>query len=178
MKYLTLLRGINVGGNRKVEMPRLKACFEDLGFTDVVTYINSGNVIFSSEKAEAGLARQIELAIERKFGFFVPTITRSYTEVERVVKQVPIEWANDAEQKTDVMFLWPEVDQPNIVDMINIKPEIEKVIYLPGAMVWNVKRSDVTRSNMLKLVGTNIYKQMTIRNINTVRKLYLLMQTK
>lgn len=159
-------------------MPRLKACFEDLGFTDVLTYINSGNVIFSSEKAEAGLARQIELAIARKFGFFVPTITRSYTEVERVVKQVPIEWANDTEQKTDVMFLWPEVDQPSIVDMISIKPEIEKVIYIPGAMVWNVKRSDVTRSNMLKLVGTNIYKQMTIRNINTVRKLYLLMQTK
>ena len=175
MKYSALLRGINVGGNRKVEMSKLKVCFEALGFANVVTYINSGNVVFSSDKPQAEVGGLIENEIERKFGFFVPTIVRSYKQIEQVVKQVPIEWTNDAQQKTDVLFLWPEIDQPSIVEMIGFKSEIERVVYIPGAMVWNIERKFVTKSNMLKLVGTNTYKQMTIRNINTVRKLYILM---
>lgn len=178
MKYLALLRGINVGGNRKVEMAKLKQCLEGLGLTGVETYINSGNVIFDSDKTEAQLAKLIEQTIEKKFGFYVPTIIRGVNSIKQTVEKVPIEWTNDTQQKTDVLFLWPKVDQPSIVDMIKFKPEIEKVIYLPGALVWNIGREFVTNSNMLKLVGTNIYKQMTIRNINTVRKLYLLMDTK
>lgn len=172
---MALLRGINVGGNRKVEMAKLKQYLEGLGFTNVQTYINSGNVIFSSDKTEAELARLIEQTIENKFGFYVPTIVRDKKEIELLVQKIPIEWANDTQQRTDVMFLWPEVDLPSIVDMIEFKPEIERVIYLPGALVWNINREFVTQSSMTELVGTNIYKQMTIRNINTVRKLYLLM---
>lgn len=175
MKYVALLRGINVGGNRKVEMPKLKACLEELGLKDVITYINSGNVIFSSEKPEAKLSKLIELEIERRFGFFVPVIIRSHKQIEQVVKQMPIEWTNNAEQKTDVLFLWPEVDQPNIVDLIEFKPEFEKVIYVPGALVWNIARKDASRGSSAKLISSNLYMQMTIRNINTVRKLFILM---
>ncbi len=58
MTYVALLRGINVGGNRKVEMKRLKATFERAGFADVRTYINSGNVIFGSESTDAASTRE------------------------------------------------------------------------------------------------------------------------
>lgn len=178
MKYLALLRGINVGANRQVEMLKLKDCLEGIGLCDVKTYINSGNVVFSTDKTEGELSRLIEQAIERKFGFFVPTIVRTQNQIEYVVHKVPIEWTNDDQQKTDVLFLWPEVDQPSIIDLIEFKPEIEKVVYIPGAIVWNIARKDVSHGSSAKLINSNLYKQMTIRNINTVRKLYLLMDTK
>ena len=71
MTYLALLRGINVGGKNKVEMARLKTLFESIGCGDVRTYINSGNVIFTSNRVAARLRTSIEKAIAKEFGFHV-----------------------------------------------------------------------------------------------------------
>ena len=76
MVYVALLRGINVGGNSKVEMPRLKSTFERLGFTKVVTYINSGNVIFYDDaRTSAQIVVDIEKGIQEYFGFAILTAT-------------------------------------------------------------------------------------------------------
>jgi uncharacterized protein (DUF1697 family) len=69
------------------------------------------------------------------------------------------------------MFLWEGFDRRDIVKELKIKPEIEDVTYVPGAIIWRVDRSNITKSGMTKLVGTDLYKGMTIRNSNTVRKL-------
>ena len=69
-QYLALLRGINVGGNNIIKMADLKACFESLGLTDVVTYIQSGNVIFkSAEKDKAKLTKMIEAGLSKRFNY-------------------------------------------------------------------------------------------------------------
>jgi uncharacterized protein (DUF1697 family) len=78
--------------------------------------------------------------------------------------------------KCDVMFLWPAIDSPKIMEQIPYKPDVEDVLYLPGAVIWRIGRDKVNRGAVLKIVGTDVYKQMTVRNPNTVRKLYELMK--
>lgn len=187
MQYVALLRGINVGGNSKVEMPRLKSVFENLGFENVSTYINSGNVIFESSQmgsakstaATSKLAAEVEQAIVKEFGFKVPVIIRSQVNISKLCQKIPFEWTNDDKFKTDVMFLWEEVDSKGILNKVKINPGIEKVLYFDGALVWSVGRPHVTRGGAIKLIKNEpfVYKHMTIRNINTVRKLNELMKT-
>jgi uncharacterized protein (DUF1697 family) len=172
MTYVALLRGINVGGKNKVAMPRLKKTFEGLGLRDVTTYINSGNVIFKDTKRKpATIVSALERAIEKDFGLPIKVLIRDLPAIKKVIKALPDSWTNDQQMKCDVMFLWEGVDRKDIVDGLRIKPEIEDLVYVPGALIWRVDRPAITRSGMMKMVGTDLYKAMTIRNCNTVRKL-------
>ncbi len=177
MIYVALLRGINVGGNSKVEMVRLKQVFEKIGHTNVSTYINSGNVIFdSSEKNDETLVKKLEKEIEKEFGFNVKVVVKSLKEMEVINAKLPDGWENDLDAKTDVMFLWKEVDSQKVLENLTIKPELDNVVYVEGALLWNVKRKDVTKSGLLRIAGSDLYKKMTIRNVNTFRKLLSLMK--
>lgn len=178
MIYVALLRGINVGGKNKVEMPKLKLVFENLGFTNVTTYINSGNVIFCTNSTSIPtLIQKIETAIEQTFSFYVKVILRDLPAMQALAKELPDDWTNDTNAKTDVMFLWPEVDTPKILEQLSIKPDIETVKYVPGTLLWHVNRKHITKSALLKLAGTPLYQQMTIRNINTARRLCEMMSS-
>lgn len=176
MIYVALLRGINVGGKNKMAMPRLKRTFEEVGLTDVTTYINSGNVIFKdSRRQPATIISALEKAIEQDFGFQIKVLIRDLAAIRKTINALPDNWTNDNSMKCDVMFLWDSFDRKDILDDLKIKPDIEDVVYVPGAIIWRVDRPNVTRSGMMKLVGTELYKGMTIRNCNTVRKLAELM---
>lgn len=175
MIYVALLRGINVGGNTKVEMKKLKASFESLGLSGVATYINSGNVIFSDPRPSAELTSLIEKAIKKDFNLDVRVILRNKDNIAALCQNIPTNWTNDGELKTDVIFLRDEIDNADILNKVTIKPEIENTLYLPGALVWNIGRANVTHGGGIKLIKTDIYRHMTVRNINTVRKLNQLM---
>lgn len=171
MKYVALLRGINVGGHTRVEMRKLKLVFEQAGCTRVSTYINSGNVVFSDTRSKAELHRVLEAAIFEAFDVEVPIVLRTQPEFSRLCEVIPTDWANDALQKTDVMFLWDEIDSKDILAKVKVNPQLERVKYTDGALVWNIDRENVTRGNGIKLIKTDLYRHMTVRNINTVRKL-------
>jgi uncharacterized protein (DUF1697 family) len=176
MRYVVLLRGINVGGKAKVPMPELRAVFEALGGADVATYINSGNVLVSDERGAAELAGAAEEAIEKAFGFPVAVVVRTEDQIAELCDAIPSEWTNDGEHRTDVMFLRDEADRPGLLDEIEHRPEVEDVRHLAGALVWHVLRKDANRSSARKLAGTELYRQLTIRNVNTVRKLRELLE--
>lgn len=171
MIYVALLRGINVGGKAKVEMPRLKQVFESVGCQNVSTYINSGNVIFADDRSSEDLTKLLEAAIEAEFSLAVPVVIRSQANIHKLCTEIPADWTNDTQQKTDVMFLWPNIDSPDIIEKVAINPDIENARYIDGALIWNIDRAHVTRGGGIKLIKTDLYKSMTIRNINTVRKL-------
>lgn len=178
MTYVALLRGINVGGNNKVDMKQLKTTFEQAGMNNVSTYINSGNVIFTDGKYNAKeLTERLEKAIEQEFGFVVKVLLRDFDNLKKVVNALPDSWQNNDTMKCDVMFLWESIDTPEVVNQLKIVPDIDTVKYVDGTILWRVDRENVTRSGMMKLVGTDLYRQMTIRNCNTTRKLYELMRT-
>ncbi len=177
MKYVALLRGINVGGKNKVDMKQLKAVFEEAGMTSVRTYINSGNVIFdTTERGRTRLTQRLEKAIERRFGFKVDVLLRDLETMRALVKAIPGGWRDDAATRCYVMFLWDDIARPAILKQVMVKPEMDDVRYVAGAIVWRVDRKNITRSGMTRLTGTPLYKQMTIRNVNTTRKLLELME--
>lgn len=174
--YVALLRGINVGGNRTVSMAALKQTFERLGLEGVRTYINSGNVVFRATEDRRRLATRIEQAIEQDLGLRCDVLLRSLEEVEALLAGLPRTWVNDSSMRCDVMFLWDDVDDAGVLGSLSYDPAMEEVRYLPGAVVWRVDRDHVTRSRMSKMIGTPLYRRLTARNANTVRKLGELMR--
>lgn len=192
MVYVALLRGINVGGNNKVDMKRLKLAFEQAGMQQVVTYINSGNIVFSWEDEDASdggglspeqeqerkhkLAGILEETILREFDLPIRVVIRSLPDIREVIRHLPEAWTNDDTMRSDVLFLWAEADAPEVLDELKFKPEIDRVLYAPGAVLWSVDRANATRSGMQKLIGTRLYGLMTVRNVNTTRKIHQLME--
>lgn len=171
MKHVALLRGINVGKGARVSMKVLKALVEELGLSDVVTYLNSGNVVFSSSLSAPELMRLLEDEFERAFGARIPTLVKTAAEVITIAGAVPSEWQNDEGQQTYVAYLFGDVDDPGLVSELPVKMEYLTLFYTPGAIVWNIKRENYNRSQITKIVGHHSYSRMTTRNINTARKL-------
>lgn len=90
MKYISLLRGINVSGKNKIKMDELKSLYEHIGFEDVSTYIQSGNVIFTTDiKNKNELCKTIEVAIKEKYKFHVPVVLRTKSEILNIIKSCP-----------------------------------------------------------------------------------------
>jgi len=169
MKYIALLRGINVGGHRKVEMKRLKKVLEAMGYSNVSTYLNSGNVLFETQVHQNLIQEDVPKILLQEFGFEIPTLIKSEEEIKSIASVIPHEWQNDQEQKTDVAYLFPEVDSEKTVDEIPAKRAYVDFIYVKGAIIWHVMKEDYNKSQLNKLVGQKLYQKMTVRNVNTAR---------
>ena len=175
--FVALLRGVNVGGNNMISMSSLKKSFEALGFNDVVTYINSGNIIFKSKEADARkLESKIEKMLLKEYQLDSRVVLRSLSEMEKLVKNLPRNWNDDSGWRYNVIFLRHTIDSEKILAELEVKKDIEEVVYYPGALLWRAQISELTRTNMLKLSSRKMYQDMTIRNLNTTRKLYELMK--
>lgn len=172
MRYLALLRGINVGGKTLVKMADLKACLERLGFDDVSTYIASGNVLFESGKDETGkLETRIERAIQQQFRLPVKVVVLDRPRYARIVKAIPKAWVGDASLRANVAFVRRGTDPRQVVRELQPDPAIEEVKAVHGAILWATKRDALNRSVMRKLIGGAAYKELTVRNLNTTLKL-------
>lgn len=169
MKYTALLRGINVGGKNKVEMKRLKDIFESLDCINVSTYINSGNVFFESDQIRGRLHKKIMRSLRNEYGFQIPLLIKTQQEIRRIADAIPLNWKNDSEQKTDVAFLFREIDFEGTADSLPVKKEFINLKYVEGAIIWNVKREFLNKSQLTKIIGHPLYQFMTVRNVNTAR---------
>lgn len=168
-KFVALLRGINAGGNRRVEMKRLKALFETLGYTNVSTYINSGNVLFESGKEKEAVCHNIETNLKKEFGFDIPTLVKTREEIREIAEAIPSSWQNDALQRTDVAYLFKEIDTEKTIDELPVNREYMEIRYVKGAVFWNIDRKNYNKSRLNKLIGHELYQLMTLRNVNTAR---------
>jgi uncharacterized protein (DUF1697 family) len=170
--YVAFLRGINVGGKSIVSMATIKEALVELGLSDVRTYINSGNVIFTTrESAPRSLAAAIEKALEGRTGTPAKALVVDHKSLKKLVDAIPRGWVDDKTMRTYVLLLWKDIDDPKILERMPVKPGIDSVRYAPGAVIWQVDRKNVTKSGMSRIVGTADYKQITIRSANTMRKL-------
>lgn len=177
MIYVALLRGINVGGKNKVDMKQLKVVFEQAGMNQVRTYINSGNIIFSHEKRpHQEIVAALENAIKQHFELSIKVLIRNIIEMQAVLAALPEAWQNNTEMKSDVLFLWEDIDEEHVLEKLTIKPDFDRVIYIPGAILWSVDRKNAAKSGLSRIIGTALYQQVTIRNVNTTRKIYHLME--
>jgi uncharacterized protein (DUF1697 family) len=175
--FVALLRGVNVGGKNMISMSSLKQSFEEMGFTAVATYINSGNIIFKSKEADARkLERKIEQMLSRDYELDSKVVVRSLSEMEKLVESLPRNWKGDSEWRYNVIFLRHSIDSEETLGELEVKQDIEEVVYRPGTLLWSVQASEVTRTSWVKLPSRKIFKDMTVRNLNTTRKLYELMK--
>lgn len=170
MRYVCLLRGINVGGNNLVSMKILKDLLLKDGFLNVVTYINSGNIIFDWHKDDHELSQRIEKIIFDGFGVMSKVLVLNENQYMDVVNQIPIHFVNNDEFKADVIFYLEGVTE-EMIKTLKFRPEIEEVIYLKNALIYGIKRENQTKSALIKIVGTKFYYNVTIRNVNTSRRL-------
>jgi uncharacterized protein (DUF1697 family) len=175
--FVALLRGVNVGGNNMISMSALKKSFEAMGFPHVSTYINSGNIIFTTKENDARkLEKKIEQMLLKEYQLDSKVVLRSLPEMEKIVESLPRTWTGDPNWRYNVIFLRHTIDSKKILDELVVKDDIEQVVYCSGALLWSAQVSDLTRTNMIKLASRKMYQDMTIRNLNTTRKLCELMK--
>jgi uncharacterized protein (DUF1697 family) len=172
VRYLALLRGINVGGKTLIKMADLKTCIEALGFDEVSTFIASGNVLFESgERNAAKLEAQIERAIEKRFRLPVKVVVLDRAAYARIVRAIPKSWVHDGSLRANVAFVRRGIDAKQVVRELQPDAAIEEVKAVNGAILWATKRDAPNRSAMRKLIGGAAYKELTVRNLNTTLKL-------
>jgi uncharacterized protein (DUF1697 family) len=177
-KYIALLRGINVGGNRPVPMSALKALFEENGFADVSTYIQSGNVIFSGEPGREDAIREACAAmIEARFGFRVPVAVISAAELADALDHAPGWWNADKSAKNNAVFVIPPASPEDIFREVGeTKPEYEQADVYGRVIFWSAPAETFSRTRLSRVVGSGVYDNITIRNANTTVKLRELTQ--
>ena len=171
--YISLIRGINVGGHKIIKMAALRALYDSMGLAGAQTLLQSGNVVFSADNPDpADLARQIKAGIEKSFGFPADVILRTAGEWEAVIRRNPFrKEAEIAPSKTAVMFLSgpPGTAAQESLENAHSGPEKihfagqELYLYYPDGM-GRSKLTNVFIERHLGLTGT-------ARNWNTVMKL-------
>ena len=175
--FVALLRGVNVGGNNMISMKSLKQSFEAMGFTQVTTYINSGNIVFQSKESDARkLEKKIEQMLSKDYQLDSKVVIRTLAEMEKLVKSLPRSWDGDSSWRHNVIFLRHTIDSKKVLADLPVKSDIEQLEYRQGALLWSAQVSELARSNMVKLASRKIYQDMTIRNLNTTKKLWELMK--
>jgi len=177
IQYLALLRGINVGGNNIIKMTDLKSCFESLAFTNVSTYIQSGNVLFlSDEKDKTKLTNKISKALTEKFNYNLPIIILSKKQLNSVVDEAPCGFGKDPDNyKYDVIFLKESLIPNEVIRNIYPKAGVDFAFAGKQVLYFSKLISKASQSHLTRIISIPEYKNMTIRNWNTTTKLLALM---
>jgi len=174
MKYISVLRGINVGGHKKILMADLKDLYAKLGFSDVVSYIQSGNVVFeSSEKDVDQLKISIENAISSRYGFDVPVIIRTHSEIKAAVESHPF---GEFDLKTDgskyFLTLLSEVPHKDKCNALLTLVKSPEKLVIVGKHIYIHYPNGAGRTKLTNtLIENKLNVSATARNWKTVMKL-------
>jgi len=176
--FVLLLRGINVGGKNKLPMAGLKKCLEDLGFSNVSTYIASGNVILESDKHPSKIQAEIEEALIKNFKFdseLIKVLVLSRDQLQGVINNKPKGFGDQPNKyHSDAIFLM-DVTAAQAMPVFDPREGIDKVWPGRGVIYSQRLSAERTKSRLGKIIGTQVYKSMTIRNWNTTTKLLKLL---
>lgn len=171
-RYVALLRGVNVGGKNKVSMSLLKAAFEQEGFREVSTYINSGNVIFSCSKTDSAFLQQkCRQAVQNQFQLDIPVAVLSARDFSAAMDHAPVWWDHDRESKHIAIFVIAPASAAAMVQEIGIKQAYEQVAQHGQVIFWSAPIRTFSRTRWSNIVASAAYSTITIRNANTVKKL-------
>ena len=175
IRYIALLRGINISGKNKISMPELKTALDEKGFADVKTYLNSGNVIFSDDDTDAvKLAERIRAIIFETFHLEIPVFVISQDELKSLLSKAPSWWGSGSKDIYDnLIFAIDSHCIETVAEKIGEPTEkIEKVQICGNAAFWSFDRKLYAKANWCKKTATpGIGEMVTIRTANTMRKI-------
>jgi uncharacterized protein (DUF1697 family) len=171
VKQIVLLRGVNVGGRNRVPMPALREALEAAGFKDVVTYVQSGNVVLAGAAKADALAREVEAVIADAFGLDVAVVVRTRAELAKVVRHDPLGKVADQDKLYQVSFCAEQPDKEAVAKLAERAVDGERLL-LHGHEIYawfphGVGRSKLAAQLSKQKLGTVV----TARNWTTVKKL-------
>ena len=177
--YAVLIRGINVGGKSKVSMATLKKCLEKLGFSDVSTYIASGNVILKSDKKASEIKSEIEKMLPKNFELsneLTKVLVLTPSQLKSVIANKPKGFGEEpAKYHSDAIFLI-DIKPAQAMAVFDPREGVDKIWKGKGVIYSQRLSAERTKSRLNKIIGTPAYKCMTIRNWNTTTKLFELLK--
>ena len=175
MRYIALLRGINISGKNKISMPELKTALTEKGFADVKTYLNSGNVLFSDDEQDAEkLAESLHSIIFEAFHLEIPVFVISQEKLAALLSKAPAWWGSESKDIYDNLIF---AIAPNRIETVAEKigeptAELEKVQICGNAAFWSFDRKLYAKANWWKKTAApGIGEMITIRTANTLRKI-------
>ena len=172
MKYVAFLRGINVGGKNKIKMETLREICSALGFSNVKTYINSGNVIFeTAETADITLAANIEAAIETEFALKIKVIVRTFAEIEEIVKNNPFAGQFENDKDVHVFFLDEKMPEEKSVLLLSNNNENERYAVRNREIFCHLRISVLDSLMGKDYIAKKLKVSSTARNWRTVNKI-------
>ena len=176
-RYVALLRGINVGGRNRVSMADLRDEFESEGFEDVSTYIQSGNVLFSSAARRGSLESRIEAMLQRRLGLDVPVVVRSGIQMRNIVEGSPIGFGEEPDSyHSDVIFLKHPLTPERVLRVVELREGVDRVWPGTGVLYFSRLSERRSQSRLSKLTGKPEYGMMTIRNWKTTTRIVDLLE--
>ena len=173
-RYIAFLRGVNISGKNKVPMAELKKMFERLGHKEVKTYLNSGNVIFSSDENDIeSVTKQVAMTIKSQFDLDIPVFVIAKEELEDILCNAPDWWDNENKEiYNNLIFIIPPATFADVFNEIGEpKEELEKIQGYKEAIFWSFSRRNYQKTNWWsKTASASISNKLTIRTVSTIRK--------
>lgn len=174
-RYIALLRGINISGKNKIAMLELKSEFMKLGYNSVFTHLNSGNIIFSSDKNDRNIiANEIKSMIQEQFGLDIPVFVILQKELQNIISNAPVWWGTDSKEiYHNLIFMIPNYRAEMIAKKIGEPtPLLEQIQIYDNVIFWSFDKVKYAKCNWWKKTATiGISEAMTIRTANTLRKI-------
>lgn len=165
--YVAFLRGVNLGPNNKISMPALRAMAEDLGYADVATYINSGNLIIGSPKKAATVEREISEAIKKTFGRQVDVTVRTRAQLKKILADNPYPDGNPSQVAVAFLTAAPAKDAKDRVAAV--AADYEPFTFAGRQVYVNYSRG-LGRSKLAEKFSSIVGVSSTVRNIRTIEK--------
>lgn len=179
MRYVLLLRGINVGGKNKVVMSELKELLKREGFSDVDSYINSGNLFFASDESVEKLVLKVEKVLEENYEFSIPFALLSKEEYLEEMVGLP-EWWKDEFARKDILFFSRGTDTDEVIRFVEESAFYNEKVYVGKCAVFWAKIDEAEYQKTTyhkKILKQPFYKTITIRNGKTFDKIAEILQT-
>lgn len=174
-RYVALLRGINISGKNKISMSELKNCFTAHGYSDVLTHLNSGNVIYScDEKEEIILSNDIKSMINEQFKLDIPVFVTLQSKLEELLRKAPVWWGTDDKEMYDNLILvMPSSTAEVIAEKVgDPTKDLERISIFENAIFWSFDRNKYSKANWWKKTASaGIGELLTIRTANTLKKI-------
>jgi uncharacterized protein (DUF1697 family) len=179
-KYITLLRGINIGGRNIIKIDDIKKTFEKMRFKDVKTYIYSGNIIFKSEEIKKKeLIQNIEKVLSKEYGYDSRVVMFNSNEFSRIVKDAPMDFGTIMEKyRYDIWFFMEPLSAGDVLKYVRLKEGVYK-IHDENNVVYSARLiSEAKKSRLAKIIQLPVYQNITVRNWSTTIKIYKMMADK
>lgn len=174
IRYVAFIRGINISGKNKIPMSDLKIEFEKLGYSNVSTYLNSGNIVFSSEKTYKIIRRNIEKMLQNSFAVESAIYVIELEKLKHILESAPSWWGTADKNKYDnIIFILSDDSPQMIADLVGpVSEERERIQIFEEIIFWTFDKNSYSKCNWWKKTAkAGIAEKLTIRTANTVKKL-------